>query len=100
MFKEFGIMNSFTVESSMHGYICDGETRSERTFEVITLNHLEQMGKGLGQSLIEYNTLVEEDFSKQKDMIKRQRARKRSAFDVLCQPKKVLTEKSQSMKVA
>ena len=57
------------------------------------------MGKGLGNSLIEYNNLVEDDFSKQKEMIKRQRHRKRSAFDVLCQPKKVITEKSQSMKV-
>jgi hypothetical protein len=52
------------------------------------------MGKGLGNSLIEYNNLVEDDFSKQKEMIKRQRHRKRSAFDVLCQPKKVITEKS------
>ena len=99
MFKEFGIMNSFTVESSMHGYMCDGETRSERYIEVINLKHLDQMGKGLGNSLIEYNNLVEDDFSKQKEMIKRQRHRKRSAFDVLCQPKKVITDKSQSMKV-
>ena len=63
MFKEFNIMNSFTIESSMHGFIRDGETRADRSIEVLNLLNFEQMGRGMGTSLVEYNNLMEQDFS-------------------------------------
>jgi hypothetical protein len=45
-------------------------------------DHLE-IGKGMGSSMIQYNSLIEDDFERQKDIIKKSRMRKRSAFDLL-----------------
>ena len=38
MHKEFGIMNSFTIEASMHGYI---ESRYDREVIDLTIEKLE-----------------------------------------------------------
>ena len=56
LFKEFGIMNCFTLEASFHGYIDKDRTTAELTTEA-----LEEMGKVLGVGIHEYSELVEED---------------------------------------
>mmetsp|Transcript_40759 Transcript_40759/g.29376 ORF Transcript_40759/g.29376 Transcript_40759/m.29376 type:complete len:81 (+) Transcript_40759:51-293(+) len=56
LFKEFGIMNCFTLEASFHGYI-----DKERNTVELTTDDLEEMGKQLGHTFAEYSNLVDED---------------------------------------
>jgi len=56
LFREFGIMNCFTLEASFHGYIDKDRNTTEMTTE-----HFEEMGTVLGQSMFDYFELVEED---------------------------------------
>jgi cytosolic carboxypeptidase protein 2/3 len=56
LWKEFNIMNCFTLEASFHGYI----DRDRQTVE-LTTEMLESMGGALGSGFHEYVTLVEED---------------------------------------
>ena len=43
LFKEFGIMNCFTLEASFHGFMDKDRTTTE-----LTIEDLEEMGKTLG----------------------------------------------------
>lgn len=56
LFREFGIMNCFTLEASFHGYIS-----KDRTTQEMMVEELEDMGKTLGMGFSEYFELVEED---------------------------------------
>ena len=56
LFKEYGIMNCFTLEASFHGYIDKDRTTTE-----LTIDHLEEMGKHLGLGFLEYTDLIDED---------------------------------------
>ena len=56
LFREFGIMNCFTLEASFHGYI----DKNRQTTEMM-VEHFEEMGFVLGTSFHEYFALVEED---------------------------------------
>ena len=56
LFKEYGIMNCFTLEASFYGYI----DKDRKTVE-LTTDALEQMGLDLGHGISDYNDLVEED---------------------------------------
>lgn len=64
LFREFGIMNCFTLEASFHGYI----DKNRQTTEMM-VEHFEQMGFVLGTSFHEYFALVEED-ERQKQQLK------------------------------
>lgn len=64
LFKEFGIMNCFTLEASFHGYIDNNRKTTEMLVE-----HFEEMGNVLGTSFHEYFSLVEED-DRQKQLLK------------------------------
>lgn len=64
LWKEFNIMNCFTLESSFHGFI----DKDRQTIE-LTTEMLESMGHILGSGFHEYQTLVEED-EKQKLLLK------------------------------
>ena len=56
LFKEFGIMNCFTLEASFHGFIDNDRSTTELTTE-----SLEHMGATLACSMSEYTDLVDED---------------------------------------
>lgn len=56
MWREFIIMNCFTLEASFLGYF--NEKRITKDFEV---THFEKMGAVLGKSLFEYIMIKEED---------------------------------------
>ena len=56
LFKEFGIMNCFTLEASFHGFIDKDRSTTELTTE-----SLEQMGATLASSMNDYTDLVDED---------------------------------------
>ena len=56
LFKEFGIMNCFTLEASFHGFIDKDRSTTELTTE-----SLEQMGATLAGSMGDYTDLVDED---------------------------------------
>ena len=56
LFKEFGIMNCFTLEASFHGYINDDRS----TIEFQTQD-LDLLGNHLGVGFFDYCELVEED---------------------------------------
>ena len=71
LFKEYGIMNCFTLEASFHGFIDKDRTTTELTTEL-----LEQVGNNLGNSLFDYNEMVEED-SRQKAQIREQLKKKK-----------------------
>ena len=71
LFKEFGIMNCFTLEASFHGFI----DKDRKTAE-LTTDALEDMGLNLGIGMADYNDMVEED-SRYKALIKEQLKRKK-----------------------
>ena len=56
LFREFGIMNCFTLESSFHGFI-----DTDRSTKELTTEKLEEMGSVLGLTMSDYMNLVEED---------------------------------------
>lgn len=56
LFKEFGIMNCFTLEASFHGFI-----DSDRSTRELTTESLESMGSTLACSMNDYMDLVDED---------------------------------------
>jgi hypothetical protein len=56
LWKEFGIMNCFTLEASFHGFL-----NKERQTMDLTTDSLEKMGEILGNGFHEYQILVEED---------------------------------------
>jgi hypothetical protein len=56
MFKEFGLMNCFTLEASFHGFI-----EKDRTTTDLLVENLEEMGKHLAQGFLEYSDLVDDD---------------------------------------
>ena len=56
LFKEFGIMNCFTLEASFHGFI-----NEDRITEELTVETLEEMGQTLGIGFSDYLNLVEDD---------------------------------------
>lgn len=66
LWKEFGIMNCFTLEASFHGYI----DRERQTVE-FTTEMFEKMGDTLGSAFHEYSALIEED-EKQHFQLKQQ----------------------------
>lgn len=47
LFKEFGIMNSFTIESSFHGFLTE-----ERVHQDFTPSNFSSLGRHIGISLI------------------------------------------------
>jgi len=49
LWKEFGIMNCFTLEASFFGYI-----NKERQTKQLTTENLEKMGEILGNGFYEY----------------------------------------------
>lgn len=57
LFKEFGIMNCFTLEASFHGYI----TKESRQTTELTCEMLVDMGRCLAKAFNEYLFLVEDD---------------------------------------
>lgn len=56
LWKEFGIMNCFTLEASFHGFI-----NKDRQTVFLTTENLEKMGEILGSGFYEYHSLIEED---------------------------------------
>lgn len=56
LFREFGIMNCFTLEASFHGFIDKDRSTSEFTTE-----SLEKVGQLLGETLADYAEMVDED---------------------------------------
>lgn len=54
LFREFGIMNCFTLEASFHGFI-----DKERTTTEFTTESLEKMGEILGETLADYTDMVD-----------------------------------------
>lgn len=56
LFKEFGVMNCFTLEASFHGYI----DKDRNTVEFKT-EDLGELGKSLGFAFYEYWDLYDED---------------------------------------
>lgn len=56
LFREFGIMNCFTLEASFHGYIDEDRSTAEFTIE-----NLEELGKALGKGFHTYGQLIEQD---------------------------------------
>lgn len=54
LFKEFGIMNCFTLEASFHGFIDTDRKTAELTTET-----LQDMGETLGLSLSDYLNLFD-----------------------------------------
>lgn len=71
LFREFGIMNCFTLEASFHGYIAKDRSTVEMTVE-----HFEEMGKTLGIGFSEYFELVDDD-DRAKAVIKERLKKKR-----------------------
>ena len=56
LFKEYGIMNCFTLEASFHGYI-----NQERDTVEFTTESLAEMGAHLGQTISDYTDLCDAD---------------------------------------
>ena len=56
LFKEFGLMNCFTLEASFHGYI-----EKDRSTTELAVLHLESMGTHLGMGFTDYSDLIDED---------------------------------------
>jgi hypothetical protein len=56
LWREYNIMNSFTFEASFHGYL----SKDRENIEFTTENWL-HMGAMLGESLWNYNQIIEED---------------------------------------
>jgi len=56
LFKEFGIMNSFTIEASFHGYISD----KRENIEFMNV-HYEKMGQILGAALLQDQIIWEDE---------------------------------------
>ena len=54
LFREYGIMNCFTLEGSFHGFI----DKDRRTTE-LTTESLQEMGEVLGLSLSDYLNLYD-----------------------------------------
>lgn len=80
LFKEFGIMNCFTLEASFHGFMDKDRTTTE-----LTIEDLEDMGKTLGCGFHEYGELVDEDARQKyniKMQIKNSKKRKIKASDI------------------
>ena len=64
LFREFGIMNCFTLEASFHGFI-----DKERTTTEFTTESLEKMGEILGETLADYTDMVDYD-DRQKSQVR------------------------------
>jgi len=71
MFKEFGLMNCFTLEASFHGFI-----EKDRTTTDLLVENLEEMGKHLAQGFLEYSDLVDDD-ARQKWQLKQNFTKKK-----------------------
>lgn len=71
LWKEFGIMNCFTLEASFHGYL----NKDRQTLD-LTTESLEKMGEILGNGFHEYHILVEED-EKQRVILRQQMKEKK-----------------------
>jgi hypothetical protein len=56
LFKEFGLMNCFTLEASFHGYI-----EKDRSTTELGVTHLEEMASHLGHGFADYSDLIDED---------------------------------------
>ena len=56
LFKEFGIMNSFTIEASFHAYISN-----ERVNIEFFCRHFERMGEILGNAILQDQIIWEEE---------------------------------------
>ena len=56
LWREFSIMNCFTLEASFHGYI----NQDRQTVE-LTTQMFENMGQILGEGFWEYQGMIEED---------------------------------------
>ena len=56
LWKEFNIMNCFTLEASFHGYI-----NIDRQTVELTTEMFESMGEIMGKGFLEYQSLIEED---------------------------------------
>ncbi len=79
LFREFGIMNCFTLEASFHGFIDKDRSTSELTTE-----SLQEMGCILGNTMYDYNDLVDED-DRQKAQVRealRSKKKKMKARDI------------------
>ena len=72
LFKEYGIMNCFTLEASFHGFI-----DKNRATEEFTVETLEEMGLTLGMGFSDYLNLVEDD-DRQKAMVREQLKKKKT----------------------
>lgn len=72
LFKEYGIMNCFTLEASFHGFI-----NRDRNTEEFTVETLEEMGHTLGIGFSDYLNLVEDD-DRQKAIVKEQLRKKKT----------------------
>jgi hypothetical protein len=80
LWKEFRIMNCFTLESSFHGYF----DKSRRNRELMLPNFFD-IGKYLGVVFQEYSCLVEED-ERQKQILKeiiKKKKKKMRAKDIV-----------------
>lgn len=76
LFKEFGIMNCFTLEASFHGYL----NRDRATVE-LTAGMFREVGRTTCEALLEYLTLVEED-DRQKALLRAQFRKRKKARDI------------------
>jgi len=96
LFKEFGIMNCFTLEASFHGFI-----DSDRCTTELTTETLKEMGHILGTSLFDYVLLTEED-DRQKAQIrealkkKKKKLKARDIAKAIIKQEKQLTQKNES----
>jgi len=96
LWKQFSIMNCFTLEASFHGFL-----NNERVTEDLGPVQLEKMGGHLGESLFEYACLVEEDERAKEELrrlLKLKRKRKMKAKDLVNATKKA-SESSSSPKI-
>ena len=79
LFREYGIMNCFTLEASFHGFIDKDRGTTELTTE-----SLQEMGGILGHTMCDYNDLVDED-ERQKAQVRealRSKKKKLKARDI------------------
>jgi cytosolic carboxypeptidase protein 2/3 len=74
LFKEFGIMNCFTLEASFHGYI----DKDRQTIEMTT-ESFEVVGKSLGTTFHKYFDIVDEDERQRRQTRLRLKAKKKKA---------------------
>jgi len=73
IWKEFNIMNSFTIEASFYGWVKD-----DRTSHSFNTSHLNTVGEQLGITLHEYISLITEE-EREKEDRREQRKRARLA---------------------